>query len=122
MYAQIVDTANVHKMMKKLTIDDEKLFLNFIHSFPIYTQIKAIYFNIEGVFLRDKYNSICFLHNFSEYKHGSSSEDPKADSRLYGYKFSWMFVEKYGKHMFSPEYLEDVCISNLKPLVKLKLL
>ena len=109
-------------MMRKLTHADEKWFINIIYKQPKYTLIPGTYSEIDGVFVRDKWNTICFLHNYDYDKHGGRSDDYMADSKRFGYKYSWMFVEQNQNEMFAPEYLFDTIINTFEPLVKLKLL
>lgn len=107
-------------MRKKLSEKDEKLFLKYIHSKPIYTLIDGTFYGIEGKFIRDSDNVIAFIHNDPYERHGGNSDDPKAQSGVYGYAYSWVFTEKHTKGMFSPDYLDEVTISYIHPLKTLK--
>ena len=109
-------------MMKKLTPADEKWFINIIYKQPKYTLIPGTYAGIDGVFVRDKWDTICFLHNCDDNRHGGRSDDDMADSKRFCYEYSWMFVEQNQNEMFAPEYLFDTTISTFEPLVKLKLI
>ena len=109
-------------MRKQLSYKDEKLFLNFINSKPRYTPIDASYHEINGKFIRDADDCICFIHNNPTDSHGSFSDDPKAASHLFGYKYSWMFVEKLQSCMFDLSYLDEITLNIFKPLKKIKIL